>query len=239
MKNGNEAFRQMRGKILLRLGWFYSDTGMWAKALSLINEAMDLLKSTEWTYDILLAYLTRSLVQEFLGDQASARESGLIGLRLSEESNENDWAIGFYYILAWDCYVNGKYQDSLVWAEKMTQPGQHFVKGVIYKELGDYSKAHKHLLKQAEHVGYHRFGAATAYSTLSEISILTGDIEAAWTYLQRSIQFVDEHAYAWIALEVLQQATIRLFMIENQFLLAVEVIALIVNHPAAMKTYSF
>ncbi|MBI5667370.1 MAG: hypothetical protein HZC41_05120 [Chloroflexi bacterium] len=220
-----------RGQVLGALGWFYNDIGRGTKAIELTQEAITILQPFGITSSLLQAYVGLGIMLFFANRLQEAMDVFERGFALSRGTNEQKW---------WPILCNqigavniqlGQYQQALTWLQQVE--GYHFSLvpiGEVLHKLGEYARAEEVLLKSLGQVGWHRYYNALSYSLLIENAVHMEQYEKAWRYLQRGLQYVDDEAYAWAALDFLQ-SVVGLFKGEKQYQKAVELLSLIVHHP--------
>jgi tetratricopeptide (TPR) repeat protein len=226
--------RLFRGKIIALLGWFYGDIGLKVKALQLTEEALTMLRSFGGTDALLLAYAGNVIFLGMANELQEAMDRNKKGLELAREMGDSRWEGIFCYLMGSTYMALGSYQEVLKWADQMPPMGKLGLRGKALSQLGEYAHAEECLMQALSLNRYHRFGRAMLHCQLMENSVLSGDQEQAWFYMQRGLQYVDDAAYAWVALEFLQ-AALGLLISGQQYGLAVEVLSLVVHHANTME----
>jgi hypothetical protein len=101
----------------------------------------------------------------------------------------------------------------------------------VLLEVGEYEQAEEQLLFAINNYHFHRIENLQTYSSLIIWSTHAGNIEKAWSYVQRGLQYADDGAYAWGTFDVLT-ATMILLIAEKNYRPATELLSLILQHPA-------
>jgi tetratricopeptide (TPR) repeat protein len=117
--------------------------------------------------------------------------------------------------------------------ELMPEAIRNGPKGVALNHLGEYVQAREYLIWSLSRVRHHRNTRAFMHSELMLNALQQANPEQAWSYLQRGLQYVDDTVYAWLALDYLQNS-LELFISEQRYSMAVEVLSLILHHPDTM-----
>lgn len=225
--------RLFRGKLVALLGWFFGDIGLKSRALELTEEALAILRPFGATDALLLAYAGHLIFLGMANEIQRAMDENKEGLELARAIGDSRWEGIFCYLMGASCMANGNYQDALRWAEQMPETSRLTIMGAALNQLGEYVQAEDCLLEALSNNRHHRYGMTRTYSFLLENALLRVNCGQAWLYLQRGLHYVDDEAYAWAALDLLQFA-LDLFIAENLYSTAVEILSLIMHHPAAM-----
>lgn len=227
--------RLLRGKLVAVLGWFCGDLGMKARALQLSDEALGLLEPYGATEALLLAHAGHVIFLGMANQVTSAIEESKQGLELARQIGDTRWERVFCQLISSACLTTGNYEEALHWAEQMPETAAKYgLKGAALSQLGDYSQAEKYLIQGLRTNQPQRYGRVINYRELMRNALLRGHGEQAWLYLQRGLQYVDDTTYAWAALDLLE-AALELFISQQLYSMAVQVLSLIAHHPAAME----
>lgn len=231
-EDSNEV-KLFRGQLIALLGWFYGDIGLKAKALELTEEAVNILRPLGPTDALLLAHAGHAIFLGMANALPGAVSETQKGLELARLIGDSRWEGIFYYLMSSHCLATGKYKEAIEWVELMPRDGLLAVKGAALSFLGENARAEDYLLQALEPNRHHRYAMANIYRFLMQNAILSGNLEQAWLYFQRGLQYVDDTSYAWVALELLQSA-LTLFTADQQYSLGAEILCLIMHHPATM-----
>lgn len=223
-----------RGKLVVLLGWFYGDIGLKTRALQLAEEALVVLSPFGPTDALLQAYAAHAIFLYMANEVQRSMEEDKKGLELSRELGDSRWEGIFCRLIGYACMALGNYEEALQWAERMPETVKFGIKGAALSQLGDYAQAEECLIQALGKKPFHRYGGVVIHRELMENEVRRGNPQEAWLYLQRGLRYVDDAAYAWAALDLLEGA-LDLFISEQQYAMAVEVLALIVHHPDAME----
>jgi predicted ATPase/DNA-binding CsgD family transcriptional regulator len=229
----SDDIQVFRGKLVALLGWFYGDIGQKPRALHLSKEALAMLQPLGPTDALLVAYAGHSMLLRTANVLQSAREEALKGLELARALDDSRWKNIFCLVICVVCAETEDYQEILEWAELMPEAIQNGPKAVALNHLGEYLQAREYLIWGLGRVRHHRSTRTFQHWELMLNALQQGNPEQAWSYLQRGLQYVDDTAYAWLALECLQNA-LELFISEQQYSMALEVLSLILHHPDTM-----
>lgn len=222
-----------RGQVLNRLGWFYNDIGRAEEALIIGEEALRIAEKYHSINDMLMLYLGLGVVMEFRHKLDEFQAWINKGYELCLHAGGTKWLglLSFYKGATY--FRAGDYQKTLEWLK--LYPNNEMMAQVLMR-LGDYDQAEQYLLKALrDKPQFHRFTIAHSYCCLIENSVLAKNYERAWKYVQLGLQFVNDSAYAWVALKVLGHI-VPLLLATNQSEEAAQLLSLIMTHPAAMES---
>lgn len=228
---GGDDVILFRGQLLAVIGWLYNDVGMGPKAIELTKEAMAILESFGTSSSLLRAHVGLGLMLFFANQPYEAADVVKRGFELSRQMNEQRWQPVFRNLIGIFYNHLGDYQQALAWLEPVE--GYHFSAAPIsiaLNKMGEYTQAEQVLLKSLGQAPRHRRHNTLLYSVFIENAVLTAQYKKAWHYLQRGLQYVDDEAYAWVALDFLRSA-VGLSIGERQYQKAVELLSLIAHHP--------
>ena len=230
----DDQARLFQGKLVALLGWFYGDVGQKTRALELTQEALTILQPFSPTDAHLLAHAGRAIFLGMHNELSQAMEEHRAGLELARALDDSRWEGIFCQLNGSACMALGNYQEALRWAELIPEPVRLGFKGIVLNQLGETVQAEACLIQALSLARHHRYYLETVHRELMHNALLRGNHEQAWHYLQRGLHFVDDQAYAWVAFDFLQVA-LGLFVAEEHYQLAVEVLSLIAHHPGAME----
>ena len=224
-----------RGQLLAYLGWFYSDIGLNTKGLELLEQGLDILQPSGWIDALLPVYAGLGALLWKEGALQDAMDAWATGLELSPQTDDPKWQPLFCSMIADIYYEMGHFREALQWLDRNPEGMGLMVRGATLTQLGEYARARECLLADfAQEVLCHQYGMVMRYYYLLENAVLAGDRAQAWLYLQRGLHYADDETYAWSALDMLGFA-LSLFVAEEQFPEAVEVLSLIVHHPQTIE----
>jgi predicted ATPase/DNA-binding CsgD family transcriptional regulator len=220
------------GQLLARLAWFYSDTGHHQKALELAKHSLQIVHPFNATNDILFLYYLLYFVSVFIDRIQEAREYAEKGLDIARKIADSKWLVPFCGRMCLSYYALGSYEEAQRWAEALPVCGwRSTMMGAILMELGEYNQAEEHLLYAINNYHNHRIGHLQLYSSLIVWTTEAGNTEKAWRYVQRGLQYGDDGAYAWGTFGVFR-AIMILLIAEQHYCPAVELLSLMLHHPA-------
>jgi predicted ATPase/DNA-binding CsgD family transcriptional regulator len=229
----NDDASLFRGQVLARLAWFYNDVGRGKEALAFTEEALNIAEKYHSINDMLMLYLGSGVMLGFSHQLDESHQFIDKGYKLCLKVGGTKWLglLSFYKGATY--FEAGDYQKTLEWLK--LYPSDEMMAQVLMR-LGDYDKAEQYLLKTVhDKPQFHRFTIAHSYCCLIENAVLAKKYELAWNYTQRALQFVNDSTYAWVALKVLGNV-LSLLIATHQNTAAVELLALIMTHPAAMES---
>jgi predicted ATPase/DNA-binding CsgD family transcriptional regulator len=235
-QDNNDDVTLFRGQLLGRLGWFYSDTGHHQKALELDKQALQIVQEFNATNDILLIYQGLCFVMGFIGKSQASRDYTEKGFELVQKSADSKWLVPFCAMMSQNYLELGGHEEAQRWADALPEYKYRSMNmGQILIQLGDFDQAEEHLLYAINNYHLHRIEYLGVYKSLAECAAQAGNIEKAWLYVQRGLQYGDDGTYAWGTFYVLF-ATLHLLIDEKQYHSATELLSLMLHHPANIES---
>ena len=225
--------RLFRGQLLARLAWYYSDTGQHLKALETARQAQQILEPYNSADDLLFLLDLVVTVHYFMNREQESLDELERGFKLARQHPDSKWRIQID--THWGYYLAQRrsLEEALQWLNSLPEyTWQMFIKAYMLQQHGRYAEAEALLLKALDVYWMSPIHYAAFYASLVNSAIGIRDFDKAWRYIQRGLHYVADASLAWGALAVVTRA-MQLFIAEGQYQPAAELLALVLNHPAA------
>ncbi len=225
-----------RGQLMARLFWYYSEMGLNQKALELAEQSLKILQAFDAAEDLLLLYFALVQVTERVNKTEESINYTEKFYALAQTKPDSKW-----YGLAclWKYMLDGEesqHEESLRRIEALPDnTWQTFFRAILHLISGDYAQAEALLLQGLKTYWLSPIHYMLWYKFLIECACLAGDDERAWRYVQRGLHYGDSGYYAWATFSLLS-AVIPLFMAENHYTAAAELVSLMSQHPSVSES---
>jgi tetratricopeptide (TPR) repeat protein len=217
----------------------------------LSRKSVDILLGLEYPKPLVFAYHSRMVNAYFLGRYDEFSEGAQATLEITDELNDQWLSAYILYGASMDALRANNYEEAERYAVKnlamIEEIGDEFgsippmiALGHVALAREAYEDANDHYLRcleVSEEIG-HYFGIQTACKYLGKVAIIMGDAAKAEGYLVRSLILTKEIGFVRDMINLLCEFA-RLQVAEDQFEQAVELLALVIQHPSSQSPRIF
>ena len=235
------------GRMLVRLAWFYNDTGFTERAAAIADEAIRILRQNDSPEDLLAAFYTRALVATFMnrGDVISSIAQD--GLNLSKLMGDKYWEAYFLVCFSVSYHIQGDYELALPFSEEAlaiferleSRSGVALIcslMGRIRLQQKEFEQAkqwvHRSQVLEAQLGHVWDIGIIAIQQT--RIALHEQNYQSAQEYLKRALQIWWNAGYKRFLTYPLVYVA-QLFALQNELDSAVEILAILKNYPLIIE----
>jgi len=237
------------GGMLQRQGWFYSGLGFPEKGQTFVDEGLAILRHYDCPEDTIEALRSLALACGDGGDVVGAKQASQEALQIARDSGALWHTMETLYWLGYACYYLRDYQEARRLGEEALDIAEEFgdfwyrgwIAGLLLNDaafaLGDYAEARRRChqgLRCAEELDQ-PWTIAAIYKRLGDIAIVLAHYAEAKRCYQRCIPLFIDSDQTWEVINTLLKVA-RLFIAQGEQAEAVELLVLVLEHPAALKT---
>jgi predicted ATPase/DNA-binding SARP family transcriptional activator len=226
------------------MGWL----GLADEGYELAGKSAEILKGTDHLEALVISYYSLIVNAYFLGQMAAEYEHASEMLQITSQLGDT-WLTGFaLFAGAMASLMAGKPDEAEIRAKSCLD---HFEEcgdlsgstmplitlGHVALARDDYETARAHYLRCldiADEVDFH-YSVQTATKYLSKVALATNEVAEANQFLLRSLQLTKEIGFVRDIINLLYEFS-RLRAAEGKLEEAVELLALVIEHPASQQT---
>jgi len=244
-KHTDEKSEYVKALALAHQGFFKTWLGFADQGYELAKEGVDILERLDHPFELTLALGSLNLAADFLTRYAEAEAVARKMLNIANQQNDK-WLLG--YTLYKVSVANPPKHDHAE-MRRLAQASMNLFEelgeamvlisplvtlGHAVFALGEHERARQiylRCLNTSEEIGY-RWGIANACKYLGQMALALHETVEAETYLLRSLKIADETGSGRDQANLLCDLA-RVRMAENQLEGAVELLAVVLQHPAS------
>jgi predicted ATPase/DNA-binding CsgD family transcriptional regulator len=226
-----------RGQLMARLSWCYSEMGLNQKSLELAEQALEILLAFDAAEDLMFLYFGVAQVSYRMNKIREGADYTEKLFALAQTNSDSKWhSLGYLWKYMLDS-EDGDPEEVLRWIEPLPDnTWKTFFRAVQYLALGDYAQAEALLVEGLNTYWLSPVHYLIWYGLMVDCVRQAGAYDRAWRYVQRGLHYGDSGYYAW-ATFILLGSVIPLLIAENQYTHAVELVSLMLHHPANPESH--